>query len=303
VFSQTNLAATRRPGQAAGRRVSFRTESAGPSRQPGAARRRSTEPRDGGVLIVNADDWGRDRQTTSAIRDCAVRGAVTAVSGMVFMEDSERAAAIARELRIDTALHVNLTLPFSADGCPGTLVEHQRKLMTYLRAHRLARIVYHPGLVRSFEYVVAAQFDEFRRLYGADPERVDGHHHMHLCANVQVQRLLPPGTLVRRNFSFQPGEKSVWNRMYRRMADGRLSRRHRLVDYLFSLAPLDEPPGRLQQIFALARDFVVEVETHPVNCEEYEFLTGGEIFRQTRDVRLGSSFLARREHHTPDEIS
>jgi YdjC-like protein len=298
-----NLDATPRSGPATSCRVPFSTESAVQADRTGATRRPLGEPRRGGVLIVNADDWGRDRQTTSAIRDCAVRGAVSAVSGMVFMDDSERAASIARELGIDTALHVNLTLPFSAGGCPGRLVEHQRKLMAYLRAHRLARIVYHPGLVRSFEYVVAAQFDEFRRLYGADPQRVDGHHHMHLCANVQVQRLLPPGTLVRRNFSFQPGEKSVWNRLYRRLVDGRLSRRHRLLDYLFPLAPL-EPPGRLQRIFALARDFAVEVETHPVNREEYEFLTGGEIFRHTRDVRLGSSsLLPGREHHTTDEIS
>ena len=80
--------------------------------------------------------------------------------------------------------------------------------------------------------MVAAQIDEFRRLYGADPSPAgDGHHHMHLCANVLYQGLLPQGTVVRRNFSFQPGEKSIFNRTYRRVVDGRLARRHRLVEF------------------------------------------------------------------------
>jgi YdjC-like protein len=248
------------------------------------ARRMDEAPR-AGLLIVNADDWGRGPLTTNRILECAVRGAVSSVSAMVFMEDSERAATMARERGIEAGLHLNLTTSFSAPGCPTQLVERQQELARYLLRHRLAQVVFHPGLTRSFEYVVAAQLDEFCRLYGADPDRLDGHHHMHLCANVLLQGLLPPGTLVRRNFSFQPGEKGLWNRLYRRFVDGMLARRHRLVDFFFSLAPL-KPPGRLQRIFSLAREFVVEVETHPVHPEEYRFLTGGEIFRWAWDVRI-----------------
>ncbi len=241
-----------------------------------------------GLLIVNADDWGRDPRTTGKILDCALRGAVSSVSAMVFMEDSERAATLARERGIDAGLHLNFTTSFSASGCPAGLVERQQELHRYLRRRRLAQVVFHPGLIRSFEYVVAAQLDEFRRLYGVDPDRLDGHHHMHLCTNVLLGGLLPPGTLVRRNFSFQPCEKSLWNRLYRRLIDGMLARRHRMVDFFFSLAPL-EPPGRLQRIFSLAHQFVVEVETHPVNPEEYRFLVAGEIFRQIGDVRIAPS--------------
>lgn len=261
------------------------SEASARSAQGGEISRRGEAPCGAGVLIVNADDWGRDRRTTSRILDCVVHGAVSAVSGMVFMDDSERAASIARERSIDTGLHLNVTLPFSARYCPEPLLKHQGRLVRYLRRHPLARVLYHPGLIQSFEYVVAAQLDEFHRLYGRGPERIDGHHHMHLCANVQFQRLLPAGTLVRRNFSFQRGEKSVWNRLYRRLVDGMLSRRHQLVDYLFPLAPL-EPAGRLQGIFSLAREFIVEVETHPVNRQEYRFLVRGEIFRRAHDVRI-----------------
>src|SRR3989454_7832617 len=248
-----------------------------------------------GLLILNADDWGRDRGTTGRILDCALRGAVSSVSAMVFMEDSERAAAIALDRKIEAGLHLNLTTRFSTPGCPVRLGERQGQLARYLLRHRLAQAVFHPGLIRSFEYVVAAQRDEFRRLYGTDPDRLDGHHHMHLCANVFLGGLLPPGTLVRRNFSFQAGEESLWNRLYRRFVDGMLARRHRLVDFFFSLQP-HEPPGRLQRIFSLAREFVVEVETHPVHPEEYRFLTGGEISRRAGDVRIAppSAVLRRR---------
>src|SRR6267143_2336347 len=242
-----------------------------------------------GALIINADDWGRDRDTTDRILECSLRGTVSSTSAMVFMEDSERAAAVGRERGIDGGLHLNLTTPFSGRGIPTRLIEHQQRLSEYLRRHRLAQVVFHPGLTGSFEYVVAAQLEEFRQLYGVWPERIDGHHHMHLCANVVLQNLLPSGTVVRRNFTFQPGEKGLCNRMYRRLVDGLLHRRHRLPDFLFVLLPLD-PPDRLQRVFSLARQSVVEVETHPVNPEEYRFLTGGEIFQRAGDIPIATCF-------------
>jgi predicted glycoside hydrolase/deacetylase ChbG (UPF0249 family) len=242
----------------------------------------------GGLLIVNADDWGRDAHTTDCILDCVGRQAVSAVSAMVFMEDSDRASALALDHSIDAGLHLNFTSPFTARYSPAPLVARQMRIATYLRRHRLAQLLFNPILVASFEYVVAAQIDEFRRLYGADPSRLDGHHHMHLCANVLLQRLLPPGTVVRRNFSFQPGEKGVVNRTYRRFVDSTLVRRHRLVDFLFPLAPL-QPAERLRRVFSLAREHVVEVETHPVQPDEYRFLFEGEILRWAGGLPQASS--------------
>jgi predicted glycoside hydrolase/deacetylase ChbG (UPF0249 family) len=221
-------------------------------------------------LIINADDWGRDRATTGAIADCVTSGAVSAVSAMVFMADSDRAAAVAVDRDIQAGLHLNLTTPFSA-RCEPKLREHQRIVAAYLRRHKFAPAIFHPGLRQAFAYVVRAQIDEYRRLYGADPGRIDGHHHMHLCANVLGQGLLPAGVAVRRSFSFMAGEKSVANRLYRAFVDARLERRYRLTDYFFSLPPM-HPPERLQRIFSLARRFVVELETHPVRAEEYAFL-------------------------------
>lgn len=238
-----------------------------------------------GLLIVNADDWGRDDQNTDRTLDCIRRGTVSAVSAMVFMEDSQRAAAIAREQGIDTGLHLNLTTHFSERGTPGRLIEHQQRLARFLRRHRFARVLFHPGLVRSFEYVVYAQRDEYQRLYGTQPARLDGHHHMHLCTNVLLKGLLPKGGRVRRNFSFQPGEKSIGNRYYRNLVDRSLSRRHRLTDFFFSLPPLD-PTSRLKRIFSLANEFEIEVETHPVHPAEYSFLMGEEFSSLTANIRI-----------------
>jgi hypothetical protein len=238
-----------------------------------------------GLLIVNADDWGRDVETTDRILDCVGPGGVSAVSAMVFMEDSERAAAHARERGLDAGLHLNLTSPFSADRVPASLLERQAAISRYLRRHRLTKYLFNPALTAAFAYVVAAQLDEFRRLYGMEPARIDGHHHMHLCANVLVGGLLPARTIVRRNFCFEPGEKSLFNRAYRRVVDKTLSRRHRLTDLFFSLQPM-EPRTRVEHICSLARTAVVELETHPVVSSEYQFLRSGDIVRS--GVRVGT---------------
>lgn len=245
-----------------------------------------------GVLIINADDWGRDFLTTDRTLDCLLRGTVSSVSAMVFMKDSERSAGVAWERGVDAGLHLNLTTPFSSPQCPAGLAERQRNVAAYLRRNRFSQVVFNPLLVKSFEYVVRAQVEEYCRLYGALPKRLDGHHHMHLCANIIWGGLLPSGTTVRRNFSFQPGEKSLWNRLYRQAVDYRLARRHRMADYFLSLVPFDSL-DRLQQVFSLAKRHVVEVETHPVNAHEYRFLSGGEIFRYIGDLRIAPRYIVK----------
>jgi chitin disaccharide deacetylase len=243
-----------------------------------------------GVLIVNADDWGRDVQTTDRMLECLLHRSVSSVSAMVFMADSERAANLASEHKVDAGLHLNLSLPFSSPTCPANIREQQRKLVVYLTRHPMARVIFNPWLAKAFEYVVKAQFEEFARVFGELPERIDGHHHLHLSANVLLKGLLPKGTLVRRNFSFLPGEKSLLNRLYRRAIDSKLANRHRMVDYLFPLSPL-EPHGRLARIRTLAQTKAVEIETHPVNSDEYEFLTGDGVVQWANEVPIAQGFL------------
>lgn len=243
-----------------------------------------------GALIVNADDWGRDGRTTDAILQCARAGAISAVSAMVFMDDSERAAALARSEGIDAGLHLNFTAPLSAATVPAGLGDRQRQLGARLRLHPLSRIVYYPKLNPLFDYVVKAQLDEFQRLYGRPPSRIDGHHHMHLCGNVVFGRLLPERTVVRRNFSFRRGEKWFVNRWYRRWIDGLIARRHRVVDFLFNLSPM-QPGSRLDRIVSLAGRSIVELETHPVVEAERDFLLGDGLQRRLGGVSIAESFV------------
>ena len=61
------------------------------------------------------------------------------------------------------------------------------------------------------------------------------------------------------------------------------------MDGLFGLPPLE--PKRLLQIFSRSREITVEVETHPANPVEFEFLTGGALFRLLGDVPLSRQHL------------
>ena len=220
-------------------------------------------------VIVNADDWGASIVTTDRIFDCIRSGSVSSTSAMVFMADSQRAASLARCNTVDAGLHLNLTQPFSDDTTPLGLRVRQEHLADFLRGGRRG-FLFNPLLASSFDYVVKAQLEEFERLYGAKPERIDGHHHAHLCANVEWQKLLPAGTVVRRNFTFAAGEKSWANRAIRGMQDRRLVRRHRMADYFFDIQPLNAE--RLRRIARLARSADVEIECHPERDAEYTFL-------------------------------
>jgi predicted glycoside hydrolase/deacetylase ChbG (UPF0249 family) len=242
-------------------------------------------------LIVNADDWGRTQRDTDQILPCLRSGVLSSTSGMVFMEDSERAARIARENNMDVGLHLNFTTPFSSPDVPSKLLEAQNRLSRFLRSSKLAQVLFHPALSGAFRYVLQEQICEFERLYGIAPKRIDGHHHMHLCANVLWGNLLPVGTIVRRSFSFSPGEKNALNRMYRRWLDRQIERHHPVTDYFFSIEPVGKAE-HLSKVIDLAETSLVELETHPVNIDEFRFLTGGEFSRRLGSVRIWPYYFA-----------
>ena len=243
-----------------------------------------------GALIINADDWGRDPMNTDRILDCVLRKTVSTASAMVFMEDSERSAELAHKHTVDTGLHLNLTTHFSGRNVPSTIVEEQREVSAWLRERRVNQAIFNPRLAAKFRGVVTAQLEEYERLYKRPPSRVDGHHHMHLSANVLFAGLLPSGTIARRNFSFFPGEKSFSNRAYRKTMDSILSLRHTLTDFFFSLPPL-APQARLDRIVSLASANFVEVETHPITTDEYEFLTNGSAEQWAAGFQIAPRFL------------
>lgn len=239
------------------------------------------------MLIINADDWGRTRAETDTSLACHHAGRITSASGMVFMEDSERAADLAKNHEIDIGLHVNLTEPFTAKNAPQPLCEWQHRIMRFLKRSKYALLFYNPLLRQQFRDVFQAQLDEFFRIYGRQPSHFDGHQHMHLCSNMLLDGVIPAGQKVRRSFSFWPGEKSALNRAYRSIVDGWLARRYRLPDYFFSLL-LCLKTGRLERVREFARTANVELMTHPIVADEYAFLMGEKYLEMTRELERGS---------------
>ena|SRR5205809_4411786 len=228
------------------------------------------------MLIINADDWGRSVAETDAALRCYKGGRTTSVSAMVFMEDSERAAELAKENELDVGLHLNFTDKFTTNQYPQTLGNYHSEIVRFLRGHKYSQLLYNPFLRKGFAYSYEAQVEEFARLYTKPPSHIDGHHHMHLCANVLLSNTIPAGAKLRRNFSFWPGEKSMLNRTYRWLVDRWLARRYCLADYFFDLTQCIRGE-KLDRVAALAKSSNVELMTHPIVNEEEEYLMSDEF--------------------------
>ena len=237
------------------------------------------------MLTVNADDLGRCTLATDRIMACFGANRINAASAMVFMQDSERAAALARTSGLDVGLHVNFTESFTGPDVPPSLRRNHERIRRFLRANKYALVIYNPFLRKAFREVFAAQVNEFARLYGRTPLRFDGHQHMHLCSNMILDRILPMGAKVRRNFSFNAGEKNFVNRYYRALVDRRLTTRHRIADFFFALSQ-HLPISRLQRVVELAKTYDVELMAHPQVTIEFEVLLSDEFAVAIAPVQL-----------------
>ena len=181
---------------------------------------------------------------------------------MVFMEDSQRAAELALEAGLDAGLHLNFTTEFDGDFKSSKIRGCQHRTALFLKLNKYCSLLYNPFLRRDFEYVYKAQYEEYVHLYHKSPTHIDGHHHMHLCTNMLVDRLIPKGSKVRRNFTFSPGEKNILNSFYRSIIGSILKRRYTCTDVFFSIEPYQKNE-RLQSIVNLSKSSNVELMVHP----------------------------------------
>jgi len=223
------------------------------------------------MLIINADDLGISDLASDNIIACHRQGLITSASAMVFMSDSARAAKLAASAGLETGLHLNLTQPFDGSEGPLRIKEIHPSIVEYFRFRKWSRIIYNPLLGKKLDYVFKAQYDEYCRLFGNAPVKIDGHHHMHLCMNMILGRIIPPGSRVRGNFSFEVGEKHFINRLYRRVVDAWLKRHYCCPDSLFNLEESRDLP-KMNRIINLASFSNVELEVHPGRFESYNYL-------------------------------
>jgi chitin disaccharide deacetylase len=226
------------------------------------------------MLIVNADDYGLIKETTDKILYCFVQKRINSASAMTFMSDSERAADIALKTQLPVGLHLNLDENYTGSAIPSTLREKQQKIASYLNARKWNQVLYNPLLRNLVDYVFQAQWEEFIKLYHEEPQRLDGHRHMHLCMNMLFSGKIPEGIRIRRNFTFSHGEKNILNRFYRRLIDWWLKSKFLCTDIFYSMNPIDLV--KIKQLVELSETSDVEIMVHPGIKNEYTFLMSSE---------------------------
>ena len=226
------------------------------------------------MLFLNADDFGINKKFSDRILTCYTQKRITSASAMTFMIDSERAAILAIEKQLPIGLHVNLDQPFTKTKLPKKLIYHHQTVSRYLKSCKWNQVIYNPFLNNSFDYVFQSQWDEFFRLYGEPPKKLDGHHHFHLCMNMLCSGNLPKGIRIRRNFTFSQGEKNYFNLLYRYLIYCWLQSRFICNDAFFSINPINNE--KINKVLLLSETFDVELMVHPGRDEEYWYLLSDE---------------------------
>ena len=138
------------------------------------------------MLIINADDWGKNKLTTERSLSCYKNGRITSGSAMMFMADSERASELALENNFNIGLHLNFNLKYDGNVKSLRLKEYHQSIASFLSKNKYFVLIYNPLLKRQFDYVYKAQYEEYWRLYNQVPPHIDGHQHLHLCMNMII---------------------------------------------------------------------------------------------------------------------
>jgi predicted glycoside hydrolase/deacetylase ChbG (UPF0249 family) len=246
-----------------------------------------------GLLIVNADDWGGERRSTEAIHEAFGAGRVTSTTAMVFMEDSGRAAEIAKAERLPVGLHLNLTQPFTDPATPAPARERQQRVAAAFLGHgrdghpgtsQVRRWLYDPRIAGLVGDVLRDQLERFEALYGGPPDHFDGHNYVDTAPNVFLSRALPRGAKMRNSLDRYPLGKGAMAvaRGLRQQVRGWRFRSTRYVLHITDL----ELPGDPR--LATAETDPVEVICHPDNPAEMERLMSDEWAACLARLRTGS---------------
>jgi chitin disaccharide deacetylase len=241
------------------------------------------------MLIVNADDLGLRAEVTDAIAACWAAGAITSASAMVCMGDSERAFALAADLRLPLGLHLNLTTPFDATAVEAERRARQARAVAYFEGLPRRRLLFDPRARGLLDACVADQLDAFAAASGAAAAHADGHQHVQVCPTVLSTRSLGRVRSLRRAHGFVAGRRSPARNAYRRLVNLGLRRRFRSALFV-SLRDLHPALGGvgLERLAELAGDRDVEVMVHPAWEDEREVLLSAAWKRVLEELPTGS---------------
>ena len=234
------------------------------------------------LLIVNADDLGKSRAATDAAVEFFLVARVTSTTAMVYMEDSRRAAEIARSEGMPVGLHLNVSEILTAPDVPSVVRERHARLVRIFWRMKLMRWVYVPGIQGLVTACVEDQYQGFLDTYGHEPTHWDGHHFLHLCPNVLLTPRFRTVDKVRKSLTFRPGERSSFNRAMRTIQNAFVERRHQTTDHVWLLSATTR---RHDGVHPGAR---VEAIVHPELPHQREILTSDAWASVLSDFKLGS---------------
>jgi len=136
-------------------------------------------------IVLCADDYGLAPGVSAAIAELIAAGRLSATSCMTTLADWRRAAAPLREVvartPADVGLHLTLTDQAPLGHARGLAVDGRLPPLGKLLPRALARAL--PAASVADE--LRAQLDAFEDAWGAPPDYVDGHQHVHVLPAVR----------------------------------------------------------------------------------------------------------------------
>ncbi|XP_056001018.1 carbohydrate deacetylase-like [Ostrea edulis] len=134
------------------------------------------------LLVINADDFGYSVERNRGMVDCFREGVISGVTMMVNGIAAEDGARRAKEARMPTGMHLNVT-----EGIP---VGTKRSTLTDENGHFLGNLGFRKAMANGdidlddFKKEMQSQIDRFESLMGHKPTHIDGHQHAHLVPGV-----------------------------------------------------------------------------------------------------------------------
>ncbi len=135
-------------------------------------------------LIINADDFGFNKEITDGIIEAHKAGTVTSTTLMVNMPAAEYAADVSRSYpKLSVGIHLTLTIgkPISKPEMVKDLLDKNGYFKNHIEMFRLANRCKLPA--GQIERELSAQIEKFLSL-GIIPSHSDSHHHIADCLQI-----------------------------------------------------------------------------------------------------------------------
>ncbi len=242
------------------------------------------------ILIINADDFGWNREATDHTLEAFAARRITSATAMVHMEDSARAAELALEAKLPVGIHLNLTDPFTDPSASEAQKARQLQLCRmFSRSFRLRSWTFDPRIRPQVEGAISDQLERFELLYGQPPSHVDGHNHVHLWPNVALAAPLKSIAKMRDSLWAWPsvrGPLAVAQALRRAL----VSRRFLRTRYFLHIIELQRELelGERTERLELARHTSLEVMAHPGYPHEHTVVMSADWGRLIEGLPIGS---------------